>query len=77
MFCIQRILVEKLKLYSINSTFSVGYGIGGVQGTAFRDTVIIGEATGVGQIIGAANVTQGLYLVKPIDGIRTFPSSVF
>ncbi|KAF8811198.1 acid protease [Phlegmacium glaucopus] len=53
----------------INSDFSVGYGAGGVQGTAFRDTVIIGEATGVGQIIGAANKTTGFNLVRPIDGI--------
>jgi hypothetical protein len=57
--------------YSINSTFGVGYGIGGVQGIAYRDKVVIGEATGCNQIIGAANKTSGFNLVKPIDGIRT------
>lgn len=60
-----------LKLYSINATFSVGYGIGGVQGTAYRDTVVIGQATAVGQIIGAANKTSGFNLVTPIDGMST------
>ncbi|KAF8523023.1 acid protease [Gautieria morchelliformis] len=53
----------------LNSTFGVGYGIGGVSGTAFRDTVVIGEASGSAQIIGAANVTNGFNLVRPIDGI--------
>jgi hypothetical protein len=54
---------------AINSNFGVRYGVGGVQGTAFRDTVIIGEATGVSQILGAANMTTGFNLVRPIDGI--------
>ena len=58
-------------LPSINSTFSVGYGIGGVQGIAYRDTVVIGDATGHNQLIGAANKTSGFNLVRPIDGIRT------
>lgn len=62
------------KLYSINSTFGVGYGTGGVQGIAYRDTVVIGEAIGRTQFIGAANQTDGFNLVKPIDGIRTFLS---
>jgi len=53
----------------INSNFSVGYGIGGVQGPAYRDTVIIGQATGAGQIIGAATIIDGFKLVNPIDGI--------
>jgi len=53
----------------INSTFSVGYGIGGVSGIAYRDTVIIGDATGNNQFIGAANKTAGFNLVRPIDGI--------
>jgi Eukaryotic aspartyl protease len=61
---------------SLNSTFGVGYGIGGVSGTAFRDTVVIGEASGRAQIIGAANMTNGFNLVRPIDGIRTFVASV-
>ena len=57
--------------FRINSTFGVGYGIGSAQGIAYRDTVIIGDATGIDQFIGAANKTTGFNLVKPIDGIRT------
>jgi len=53
----------------INSAFGVGYGIGSVQGIAYRDTVTIGDATGSNQFIGAANKTSGFNLVKPIDGI--------
>lgn len=64
--------VEHSKLYSLNTTFGVGYGIGGVEGTAFRDTVVIGEATGAYQFIGSANTTNGFKLVRPIDGIRMF-----
>ena len=64
-------------LYSINSTFSVGYGAGGVQGIAYRDTVVIGDATGRSQLIGGANKTSGFHLVKPIDGIRTSLFSFF
>lgn len=65
------------RLYSINSTFSVGYGAGGVQGIAYRDTVVIGDATGRSQLIGGANKTSGFHLVKPIDGIRTSLFSFF
>jgi len=43
--------------------------MGSVQGIAYRDTVIIGEATGRDQFIGAANKKSGFNLVKPIDGI--------
>ena len=57
--------------YSINSTFSVGYGAGSVQGIAYRDTVVIADATGRNQLIGAANKMGGFNLVKPFDGIRT------
>ena len=66
-----QILGWPLKLCSIHSNFSVGYGIGGVQGTAYRDTVVIGQAIGAGQIIGAATTIDRFDLVKPIDGIRT------
>jgi Eukaryotic aspartyl protease len=64
---------QKELCYSINSSFGVGYGIGGVRGVAYRDTVVIGDATGHGQFIGAANETDGFALVEPIDGIRTSP----
>lgn len=57
--------------YSINSTFGVGYGMGSVQGIAYRDTVTIGDATGNNQFIGAANQTTRFNTVRPIDGIRT------
>jgi len=53
----------------IDSTFGVGYGIGSAQGIAYRDTVIIGDATGIDQFIGAANKTTGFNLVTPLDGI--------
>jgi len=53
----------------INSTFGIGYGIGAAEGIAYRDTVVIGEATGPLQFIGAANQTNGFNLVEPIDGI--------
>ncbi|EIM84930.1 acid protease [Stereum hirsutum FP-91666 SS1] len=54
---------------SINKTFSVGYGAGGVNGTAYNDTVTIGDATVTSQIIGAAGYLTGFTLVSPIDGI--------
>ncbi|GJJ14468.1 hypothetical protein Clacol_008732 [Clathrus columnatus] len=54
---------------NLNTSFSVGYGAGGVSGPAFRDTVTIGEAKAKGAFIGAANSTNGFTLVKPIDGI--------
>jgi len=53
----------------INSTFGVGYGAGAVRGIAYRDTVVIGDATAPHQFIGAANQTNGFKLVEPIDGI--------
>lgn len=56
------------------------YAVGSVSGPAFRDTVTIGDARANAQIIGAANVTQGFSVVKPIDGIRealSFLTSVF
>ena len=37
----------------------------------FIDKVIIADATGIDQLIGAANKTTGFDLVKPFDGIRT------
>ncbi|KAH8106786.1 acid protease [Cristinia sonorae] len=49
--------------------FSIGYGIGGAGGPAYTDRVKIGDAVVNSQIIGAANATSGLALVKPIDGI--------
>ncbi|KZT01388.1 acid protease [Laetiporus sulphureus 93-53] len=52
-----------------NQTFSVGYGAGGVSGTAYIDRVTIGSATVDSQIIGAANWSYGFTLEKPIDGI--------
>lgn len=73
-FCIQTLIQRS---YRINSTFGVGYGTGSVQGIAYRDTVVIGEATGRNQLIGAANKTSGFNLVKPIDGIRTYLSVFF
>lgn len=53
----------------LKTNFSVGYGIGGVSGHAWKDKVTIGEATVQSQIIGAANFTTGFALVEPIDGI--------
>ncbi|KAI0733577.1 acid protease [Fomitopsis betulina] len=53
----------------INQTFSVGYGVGGVNGTAYRDRVTIGGATVQSQIIGDAEWLHGFTLEKPIDGI--------
>ncbi|EPT01648.1 hypothetical protein FOMPIDRAFT_1048541 [Fomitopsis schrenkii] len=53
----------------INETFSVGYGVGGVNGTAYKDRVTIGEATVQSQIIGDAEWIHGFALEKPIDGI--------
>ena len=64
------IQLEQL-VFRIGSTFGVGYGIGGVQGIAYRDKVIIADATAIDQFIGAANKTNGFDLVKPFDGIRT------
>ena len=63
--------------YSLNSSFGVGYGSGGVGGLAYRDTVVIGDATGHRQFIGAANKTGGFTLVEPIDGICTSHFSFF
>ena len=73
-FCFQTltIIIQQLVFFSINSTFGVGYGIGGVQGIAYRDKVIIADATAIDQFIGAANKTTGFDLVKPFDGIRKF-----
>ncbi|KZT67473.1 acid protease [Daedalea quercina L-15889] len=53
----------------INETFSVGYGVGGVNGTAYKDRVTIGGATVDSQIIGSAGYMYGFTLEKPIDGI--------
>ncbi|PCH42093.1 acid protease [Wolfiporia cocos MD-104 SS10] len=53
----------------INETFSVGYGAGGVNGTAYLDRVTVGEATVSSQIIGSAGYMEGFSLVEPIDGI--------
>ncbi|KAH9915119.1 aspartic peptidase domain-containing protein [Fomitopsis serialis] len=53
----------------INETFSVGYGVGGVNGTAYKDRVTIGSATVESQIIGSAEYMYGFTLEKPIDGI--------
>ncbi|PCH39401.1 acid protease [Wolfiporia cocos MD-104 SS10] len=53
----------------INQTFSVGYGTGGVNGTAYLDRVTIGEATVSSQIIGNQSYLTGFSLVEPIDGI--------
>ncbi|KAF8502418.1 acid protease [Hysterangium stoloniferum] len=53
----------------INETFSVGYGAGGVNGTAFLDTVTIGEAKARNAVIGSAAFLSGFSLVQPIDGI--------
>lgn len=64
---------QALLYNSINSTFGIGYGVGAAEGIAYRDTVVIGEATGPRQFIGAANQTNGFHLVEPFDGIRTFP----
>ena len=66
------LLFNNILVFSINSTFGVGYGIGGVQGIAYRDKVIIADATAIDQFIGAANKTTGFDLVKPFDGIRKF-----
>ncbi|KAI0922084.1 hypothetical protein AcW2_006878 [Taiwanofungus camphoratus] len=54
---------------TINQTFSVGYGSGGVNGTAYMDHVTIGSATASSQIIGSAGYMEGFTLVQPIDGI--------
>ena len=69
-------LIQQL-VFRINSTFGVGYGIGGVQGIAYRDKVIIADATGIDQFIGAANKTTGFDLVKPFDGIRMSLFQIF
>ncbi|KAH9919957.1 acid protease [Amylocystis lapponica] len=53
----------------MGQTFSVGYGVGGVNGTAYTDSVTIGEVTAAAQIIGAAGYMSGFALEKPIDGI--------
>ncbi|CCL99298.1 uncharacterized protein FIBRA_01314 [Fibroporia radiculosa] len=55
--------------HEINQTFSVGYGTGGVSGTAYVDRVTIGTATVDSQIIGDANYTDGFTLVEPLNGI--------
>ncbi|OSX57618.1 hypothetical protein POSPLADRAFT_1174154 [Postia placenta MAD-698-R-SB12] len=52
-----------------NETFSVGYGTGGVNGTAYLDRVTIGQATVSSQLIGSAGYMQGFTLVEPIGGI--------
>ncbi|KAH9831591.1 acid protease [Rhodofomes roseus] len=52
-----------------NDTFSVGYGVGGVNGTAYNDRVTVGSATVNSQIIGSADYMYGFTLEKPIDGI--------
>ena len=72
-----QVIIQQLPRFSINSTFGVGYGIGGVQGIAYRDKVIIADATAIDQFIGAANKTTGFDLVKPFDGIRTFLHQFF
>ena len=45
------------------------YGVGGVNGTAYKDRVTIGSATVQSQIIGDAEWMYGFALEKPIDGI--------
>ena len=58
-----------LTFRSINSTFAVSYGAGSASGIAFRDTVVIGGASGSAQIIGASNDTTGFDIMVPFDGI--------
>ncbi|KAH9915104.1 acid protease [Fomitopsis serialis] len=53
----------------MNQTFSVGYGSGGVNGTAYMDRVTIGSATVDNQIIGSEGYITGFTLVEPIDGL--------
>jgi len=54
---------------TINETFSVGYGTGGVNGTAYLDRVTIGDATVSSQTIGSEGWMEGFTLISPIDGI--------
>ena len=61
-----------LCLGRLDTSFSVGYGTGSVSGNAVHDTVVVGDATATGQILGVANKTQGFALVAPFDGIRAF-----
>lgn len=65
----QQVYVPGPHTENIKETFSIGYGIGGVNGTAFLDTVTIGEATANRAVIGSAAHMSGFNLVKPIDGI--------
>lgn len=60
-----------LKLYSVNLTFCEGCNNGGVKGSIFLDTVVIGNAIASDQFIGAVNTTTGLNLSpRAIDGVR-------
>ncbi|KAI0951844.1 hypothetical protein AcV7_007828 [Taiwanofungus camphoratus] len=54
---------------AIYLTFSVGYGTGSVNGTAYLDRVTIGDATTMSQIIGSAEYVSGFTLIEPLDGI--------
>ncbi|KZT67470.1 acid protease [Daedalea quercina L-15889] len=54
---------------AINQTFSLNYGSGGVNGTAYEDRVTIGSATVDGQIIGSESYFEGFTGVWPIDGL--------
>ena len=46
------------------------YGAGGVNGTAYKDTVTVGSATVSGQIIGSAGFLEGFAELGTFDGIR-------
>ncbi|CCM01034.1 uncharacterized protein FIBRA_03082 [Fibroporia radiculosa] len=55
--------------YSLNQTFSEGYGDGYANGTVYADRVTIGNATVDSQIIGAAQYIEGFQLSMPFDGL--------
>lgn len=60
-------------LQRITYLYYHSYGVGGVNGTAYRDRVTIGGATVQSQIIGDAEWLHGFTLEKPIDGICACP----